>query len=260
MYCLFTNNLPTFDSKRDLRWKPSSPRRNGSASTSTTLSTTFGVVQESTQTKIVQFISQQYEIPVPTLKEVYSRILREKTSNASPMARHHTITDERFTSLLASFSLPQDEPFRNELLESYEATLMASLTLKEGAMELLSALKKNGKKIVIITEGPQDAQERTVKALGIGRYIDFLATTNHFGVSKVDGLFPRVLKHLDISPSEMVYIGDSAKRDMMPAMAEGICSIHLVETKEASLGLSPPQINSLKDLQIGLSTKTLSQA
>lgn len=136
-----------------------------------------------------------------------------------------------------------------ELLGSYEATLMASLELKCGALGLLSAVRNMGKKIVVMTEGPQDAQERTVQGLGIGGYIDFLATTNHFRVSKTSGLFPRVLEHLGISPGDMVYVGDNEQRDMEPAMAEGIFSIHLAETKHVSLNTFPPQINTLRKLQ-----------
>ena len=109
----------------------------------------------------------------------------------------------------------------SELLESYEVTLLESLKLKECTLELLSTLKDTGKKIVIITEGPVDAQKRTIERLGIEGCIDFLFTTNQFGVSKVDGLFAKVLKRLNILPSEMLYIGDSEERDKMPAMKEG---------------------------------------
>jgi putative hydrolase of the HAD superfamily len=108
---------------------------------------------------------------------------------------------------------------------------MASLELKCGAIDLLSTLKDMGKRIVIMTEGPQDAQERTIHRLGFGEYIVFLATTNHFGVTKTNGLFPKVLEHLGISPGDIAYIGDNEQRDMKPAMAEGIFSIHLAETK-----------------------------
>ena len=48
-----------------------------------------------------------------------------------------------------------------------EFTLMNLLELKCGALDLLSMIKDMGKKIVVITEGPQDAQERTVQGLGI---------------------------------------------------------------------------------------------
>lgn len=110
-----------------------------------------------------------------------------------------------------------------------------------------------GKKIVIITQGPQDAQERTIQALGIGRYVDFIATTNHLQVAKTSGLFKKVLGHLGISPGDMAYIGDNEQPDMEPAMAEGIFSAHLDEARYVSLNAFPPHVNTLRKLQYILS-------
>lgn len=141
------------------------------------------------------------------------------------------------------------------LLESYEHTLTESLQLKRGALCLLSTIKNMGKKIVIITEGPQDAQERTIQALGIGGYVDFIATMNHLQVTKTSGLFKKVLGHLGISPADMAYSGDNEQRDMERAMAEGIFSVHLHldETRHVSLDAFPPHINTLRKLQYILS-------
>ncbi|KAI6758799.1 hypothetical protein HG530_011039 [Fusarium avenaceum] len=146
-----------------------------------------------------------------------------------------------------------DIQFMDSLLESYEHTLTEYLQLKCGALCLLSTIKNMDKKIVIITEDPQDAQERTIQALGIGEYLDFIATTNHLQVSKTSGLFKKVLGHLGISPGDMAYIGDKEKRDMEPAMAKGIFSVHLDETRYVSLNAFPPQVNTLMKLQYILS-------
>lgn len=204
--------------------------------------------------KILEEISVRYGTPILALKGEYSRFLKVKTANAfSDGKMSFDYRRDRFASVLAHFSLPQDDQFMVELLESYETTLMASLELKCGALSLLATVKDMGKKIVVITEGPQDAQERTVQGLGIEKYIDFLATTTYFRVAKTDGLFPRVLEHLGVSPGDMVYIGDNEQRDMKPALAEGIFSIHLAEMKHVSLNTLPPQINTLRKLQYILS-------
>lgn len=149
--------------------------------------------------------------------------------------------------------MPQDDQFIFNLLELYEANLIASLELKCGALDLLSLIKDMGKKIIVITEGPQDAQERAVRGLGIDGFIDFLATTTHFGVAKTDGLFPPVLEHLCVTSGDIVYIGDNEERDMKPALAEGIFSIHLAEMKHVSFNTIPPKINTLRKLQYILS-------
>jgi putative hydrolase of the HAD superfamily len=129
-----------------------------------------------------------------------------------------------------------------ELLVTYERTLTAALKLKYGAFALLKLLKSLVTKIVVVTEGPEDAQQRTVHELGIADMIDFLATTNSFGVSKTAGLFNKVLGHLHIIAADMVYIGDNEDRAMTPALAEGICSIHYAEQKHFLLDANPVKI------------------
>lgn len=201
--------------------------------------------------KVLEELSRRYGTPIVALKDQYSRVLKEKTANAfsSDGKTSFDYRGERFASVLAHFSLPQDDNYMATLLGLYEATLMASLVLKCGALGLLSAIKNIGKKIVIVTEGPQDAEERTVQGLGIRGYIDFHATTNHFRVTKTSGLFSKILEHLGISPGDMAYVGDNEERDMKPVMAEGIFSIHLAETKHVSLNTYPPQVNTLRKLQ-----------
>jgi putative hydrolase of the HAD superfamily len=187
----------------------------------------------------------------------YSRVLKEKTGNAfSDGKTSFDYRRERFASVLAYFSLPQGDQLMAELLRSYEASLIASPELRCGALGFLAAVRNMGKKIVIMTEGPQDAQERTVQGLSIGGYMDFLATTNHFRVTKTSGLFSKVLERLGISPGDTAYIGDNELRDMKPAIAGGIFSILLAETKHVSLNTFLPQINTLRKLQYIISNES----
>ena len=204
--------------------------------------------------EVLAEISKRYGTPILALKDEYSMVLKMKTANAfSDGKTSFDYRRERFASLLTHFSLPQDDQFVYELLELYEANLMASLELKCGALDLLSLIKDMGKKIVVIPEGPQDAQERAIRGLGIDGFIDFLATTSHFRAAKTDGLFPRVLEHLCITPGDIVYMGDNEERDMKPSLAEGIFSIHLAEMKHVSFNTIPPKINTLRKLQYILS-------
>ena len=205
-------------------------------------------------TRTLAAISQKYGTPLPALKEQYSKVLQEKTSNALSDGKSSSeYRRERFSAVLVHFSLPLDASFMEQLLETYETTLKESLELKHGAIKLLSTIRSLDKKIVVITEGPQDAQERTLQDLGIATKIDFLATTNFFLVTKTNGLYQKVLEHLNISAADMVYVGDNEQRDMKPAIAEGIFCIHFDETKPLSLNSRPPRINNLKILDYILS-------
>ena len=192
-------------------------------------------------------ISAKHGYELRVLKDKYVEILRERSSNAfSDGKPSHQYRKERFEALLNDYLIRHDDDFLAELCNTYETALMASLELKSGAHSLLRKLKALGKKIVVITEGPHDAQERTIHALGIASCIDYLATSNSFRISKTEGLFPKVLDHLGISAADIAFIGDS---DMRPAMAEGIFGVQLAEDKPLGLDLSPPRINTLWKLE-----------
>ncbi|KAF5611173.1 hydrolase-the HAD superfamily [Fusarium subglutinans] len=190
------------------------------------------------------------ENPSTTLRDLqaqYGIILKQGTADEFTDGKtSYDYRRARFVATLSHFGLRHDRV--DELLEDYERVLVDNLTLKPGAVSLLEAIKASGRKIAVITEGPQDAQQRAVRDLGIEEYMDFLATTNFFGVAKIDGLFGKVLDHLKITPQDIVYIGDSQERDIEPANKEGILAIHLHEAQTAPLVLQPPSINSLEVL------------
>lgn len=204
----------------------------------------FRKARRAATTHCLNRIANSSNIKLEDLQEVYGIILKQGTADAFTDGKtSHDYRRARFAATLSHFGLSHD--IVDELLEDYERMLVKNLTLKPGATSLLKAIKSSGRKIVVITEGPQDAQERAIQDLGIAEYIDFLATTNFFGVSKTSGLFPKVLDHLQILPDEIAYIGDSTQRDIEPATKEGIYAIHLHETQAEPLVLQAPSINSL---------------
>ncbi len=199
---------------------------------------------------VFQLIRIGYRTDVDALRAAYGRILKQTTTGAFTDGKtSYEYRHERITALLNEFSIPIAPGLVEDLVILYKSELGKYLELKPGARSLLTALKAMGKKIVIITEGPQDGQEWTLKELKIEDKVDYLATTNFFRTSKVDGLFGKVLEHLNIDAASMVYVGDSKDRDMVPAMKEGIFSILYAEHEWLSLDKTPVRINTLKKLE-----------
>lgn len=210
----------------------------------------FSRASSAATAKTLEQISRHHGVPMTSLWEKYSEILRDKTLGSfSDGKTSFEYRRDRFGSLMVHFSLAPDAEFLSQLLEVYEITLKDSLRLKDGALELLLGLKAAGKKVVVITEGPQDAQERTLEHLGIAEHVDFLATTNYFGVSKVDGLFLGVLEHLGIPAADMAYVGDNPARDITPATDARILSILFDELKETSFDADPPRVKTLQEIE-----------
>lgn len=175
--------------------------------------------------QLFQAIHTAKHININTLRDDYRVILRSATANAFTDGRTSTeYRRERFDRLLQMHGV-NEPPLLERLLEVYHDSLRENLTLKDGALHLLQTLHKRGKNIIVITEGPADAQEWTVRELGIQPYIDVLVTTNEVGRSKVDGLFGVVLNKYNIATDEIVYFGDNPVRDIEAARAEGILAV-----------------------------------
>ncbi|OGM50473.1 hypothetical protein ABOM_001022 [Aspergillus bombycis] len=165
-------------------------------------------------------------VNIDELKSSYRDILISTTAGAFADGRTSTeYRRERFSLLLQAHALEAQTERLDRLLEVYQSSLRAALTLKPGALQLLQRIKRLGKKVIVVTEGPQDAQQWTVEELGLARYVDVLVTTNEIGQSKVDGLFPAVLDRHGIVASDIVYVGDNENRDVVPARAAGILAV-----------------------------------
>ncbi|CAG5181258.1 uncharacterized protein ALTATR162_LOCUS9672 [Alternaria atra] len=197
-------------------------------------------------------------LTVAELKTEYIKILKTGTSAAFVDGKtSHEYRAERFQSVINIFGLNCTKQQMQTLLDTYESILMQNMQLKAGAISLLQILKQQEKSIAIITEGPQDAQERTVAALGLEPYFDRLVTTNKLGVSKVDGLFGKALKLLGLRSADVVMVGDSWERDIVPASDVGIDCVWLTEKEgdiERSVSVRGEEksmvvVNSLSRLQ-----------
>ena len=188
-----------------------------------------------------------YSIPVPNLKVRYAEVLSHNTASAFVRGKtSFKYCEYRLRSVLVHFGVNASVDLTARLLQTHDAALTSSLELKPGALDLQIILRSEDKKIAVITEGPQDAQECTIRALRIDRLIDFLATTNKCGLSKTNGLFPKVLEHLGIETEEMVMIGDNYEGDMRLAIRVSISGIQPAENEEYVLDSEPVKINTLR--------------
>lgn len=201
---------------------------------------------------VFEAIHDRENINIDLLKSTYGEILRKSTADAFTDGRTSTeYRRERFTSLLKAHRVEDSSGAHiSVLLDVYKSSLQSNLTLKPGVLKLFEALKRLGKSIIIITEGPTDAQEWTIQELGIEPYVDVLITTNEIGRSKVDGLFGSVLEKYEINVEDIVYFGDNAVRDVQAAKQSTILAVLYDENKASSLDdVNALSINSWGDLQ-----------
>lgn len=200
--------------------------------------------------------SDKQTLTFEALKSAYATVLASKTASAFVDGKtSHEYRADRIRATLTALSIENTSPEQIATWTAhYETALVQNHELKCGVVDLFTALKSLGKKIAIITEGPQDAQERTIAHLGLTPFTDFLATTNRLGVAKTEGLFGRVIEEIGVAGSgdDFVMVGDSFERDIRPAREAGMHCVHYTEKENFDVGGEIPKVNTLKKLEFML--------
>lgn len=210
----------------------------------------FRKASKAAAAEVFKYISCHSDVSATELAKSYSEILAQKTASAFTDGRtSDDYRKERPGALLDKHGLDADENVLVVLVALYKNALANALETKVGALTLLPYLRSIGKKVVIITEGPQDAQEWTIKKLGLSEHMGELVTTNKFGKSKTDGLFECVLESLGIEGKDIVYIGDNYARDVVPAQEQGINTIYLSEAEDEVLSRQGTRVDSLLKIE-----------
>jgi putative hydrolase of the HAD superfamily len=196
-------------------------------------------------------LTQHPSLNLQDLQNSYTQVLKANTKAAFTDGKtSHQYREARFRILLENSGVETTEHELKALLECYEDTFVAKLELKPYAMSLIHYLKAQNKKIAIITEGPQDAQERTLAALGLTPFVDYLATTNKLGVAKINGMFPHVVQTLGVRAEEVVMVGDSWERDMVPALDAKLVCVWFDEKGDGGAEVDGvARISTLRELQ-----------
>jgi FMN phosphatase YigB (HAD superfamily) len=172
-------------------------------------------------------VERQLGIGMSELEEAYGEILRAAQSghfSRSKTSREYRA--ERFGALLGEFT-QSPGPQLDRLLDIYDVALDEALELKPGARQALTAAKRASLSVMVVSEGPRDAQATTIERLGIAPSVDLLVTSSGERVSKSDGLFERALARADCQRHEVLHVGDSVERDIAPTSALGIANVYV---------------------------------
>ncbi|WP_295719048.1 HAD family hydrolase [Mucilaginibacter sp.] len=108
------------------------------------------------------------------------------------------------------------------ILEYGKQMLNEPIELLDGVEEVLSALKPHYR-LVVATKGDLLDQERKLKKSGLAHYFHHIEIMS----DKQEDDYIKLIKHLDIDPSEFMMVGNSLKSDVMPVLNIGGSAIHV---------------------------------
>jgi putative hydrolase of the HAD superfamily len=110
-----------------------------------------------------------------------------------------------------------------ECCEIYEREKLQNLELYPAVTDTLDRLRGLGLKLVIITDADRHHAMARLTRVGLLRYFDLLVAADMTGTKKPDPAhFLFALEALGTKPGETLVVGDSIKRDIVPARKLGL--------------------------------------
>ena len=104
------------------------------------------------------------------------------------------------------------DKFYKEVSKTVDALDIKDITLFPDVTASISKLKRDGYKLILVTSGDRDLQERKIKALGLERAFDeIIITYNSSGKEKS---FREVLIKYDLKPEQVFCVGDKIKDEI----------------------------------------------
>lgn len=115
-----------------------------------------------------------------------------------------------------------------ELAEHYDTTFGDHNVIFEHTVPLLKELKKRGKLVGVITNGPSYLQNHKMDESGLREYCDIVVVSGDLGVHKPDKrIFELTAERLGLKCEECVYVGDHPINDIQGALSSGMSAIRM---------------------------------
>jgi putative hydrolase of the HAD superfamily len=92
-----------------------------------------------------------------------------------------------------------------------------------GVVEVLSELKRRGRRLMVLTKGDLFDQESKLARSGLGDFFDYVEIVSEKDVAT----YRRVLARHGVDPAAFLMIGNSLKSDILPVLAVGGQAIHV---------------------------------
>ena len=111
----------------------------------------------------------------------------------------------------------------------YDEEKIAAIKPYPHVAETLSALRERGLKLAVVTDAHNGNALKRLKKAGLEDFFDAVITMDMSGKAK-PSLEPFLLsmKKLGVMANETILVGDSIRRDIVPAKALGMFAVHAV--------------------------------
>jgi putative hydrolase of the HAD superfamily len=135
---------------------------------------------------------------------------------------------ERVFSTLQSRLEWRSVPELSRFAEHWQQWFPRSTILRQGALEVLKWLRGQGITLGVITNGRVDLQQPKIDQVGIAPFLSVIVISEQVGCHKPDArVFQRALDQLACASSDVWFVGDHPRNDVLGAAAVGVKPIWL---------------------------------
>ena len=126
------------------------------------------------------------------------------------------------------------------LLEDYRSRYPSFASLAPGARETVAAIRAEGLRTGILTNGNERVQMAKIEAIGLAGLLDTIVVSEAVGLRKPDGaIFLLAADRLGVDPVATLFVGDNPEVDIVGAARAGLRTAWFRNGAEWPDGLLP---------------------
>lgn len=160
---------------------------------------------------------------------------------------------ERFRQLLFASAGEEAAGRAGSIARRYRQAYEKSWHPVPGAVELLDAIRRSGRSVVVVTNNHVAEQQQKLEQIGLKAYVDALVTSEEAGCCKPEpDIFHQALARVGAAVEEAVMIGDAWATDIEGARRAGVRAVWLNRFDRVSPDVSVPELRSLEPASAAL--------
>lgn len=194
--------------------------------------------------EVAREVAAEHGIDALALREAYiaeAEGFWHRLTNDQVRTRMSQVRATMWSNALTAVGLP-DAALAERSAANYNIYRKKYFSPWPDAVDLLKALKAQGMKLGLLTNGVSETHHEKIALLQISEYFDALFLADEVGMVKPDPLlFAHACRKLESSPSVSAMVGDRYERDIAGAIDAGLYSIWVnVRNERLPAGVPPP--------------------
>lgn len=164
------------------------------------------------------------------LQDSYLKLVKAGTTTASDSHEAYPEIDitKVFQKLYQNKGIEPDEHVLRATSQFFRILTTQYLRLYPGTIEMLQDLRKQGKRIILLSNAQRVFTEQEMRLLGIWDLFDTIYISSDYGTKKPDQEFFRLLvEDAEIDLTKSLFVGNDSRTDIKGAMTLGMDTFYV---------------------------------